>query len=168
MTCLDVMTVCPGDPVFPQVRPRQWETLHTYIHTYGKLPKIVDRSFTPVVGNLCGPAVFPLHHEAASNPIHQFCKAAPVIPLGLRQFFSHIHVQRYVFVSACYFDMKSQDATLGSLNLRMSLRISLLLSKIPICLKLQLNFANLYVLLPARFLLATRQQKFQKAAFIDP
>ena len=51
MTCLDVMTVCPGDPVFPQVRPRQWETLHTYIHTYDKLPKIVDRSFIPVVGN---------------------------------------------------------------------------------------------------------------------
>ena len=85
-----------------------------------------------------------------------YCRAAPVILLGLRWFFSHIHVHRYVFVPACYFDMKSQDATLSSLNLRMSLRISLLLSKFPICLKLQLNFANLYVLLPARFLLATR------------
>ena len=51
MTCLDVMTVCPGHPVFPQLRPRQSETLHTYIHTYDKWSKIVDKKIIAVVGS---------------------------------------------------------------------------------------------------------------------
>ena len=135
--------------------------IYIYIcNTYGHVPKIVDRSFAPVVENWCGPSGFspPLWGGTQLNsPILQGSASKPA--RFAQVFFPHPCSKLFfVFLFACYFNMKkSQDGTLSSLHLRMSYLISVLLNNLTIFFRLQLNFANLYVILSsARSPLAMR------------
>lgn len=88
-----------------------------------------------------------------SHPV----RSAPVFP--------HIHVPRYVFVSARYIDMNSEDVTLSSLKPRMS--DIFFTQPISGIVEIAAHFPNLYLLSPARCLLATREPHFQKTILTD-